>query len=204
MSNTSTNVDDGDQRLRGWSTRDILVVAAIGVALGVALVSLFYATTALLATFGPLGVWAVNGLYVVPSLMAIYVTRRPGAALLGGFFVGLVQLPFTPLGLVAIVQGIVRGLASELPFLLTRYRRFGLPALMVGGVLAQLLQLAIAWVPYGIPALSPAVQVVIVVAAALSGALLGGLPAKLLSDALAKTGVLSGYGIEDRTGREVR
>jgi energy-coupling factor transport system substrate-specific component len=178
-----------------------MVVAAIGVALGIALIPLFYAATAFLAAAGPLGVWAVGGLYTIPGLMSLYVTRRPGAAVLNGLFVGLVQLPFTPVGFVVLIQTLVRGLACELPFLATRYRRFGLPALMVGGALAQLLTLALAWVPYGIPALSPVLQAVIVAVTAISGAVLGGLPAKALSDALAKSGVLSGYGI-GRTSRK--
>jgi hypothetical protein len=45
-----------------WSTRDLMVIAAIGVALGVVLVPVIYATMALLAALGPLG-WRRSGAY---------------------------------------------------------------------------------------------------------------------------------------------
>lgn len=87
------------------------------------------------------------------------------------------------------------GLACEIPFLLTRYRSFGLPTLAVAGAVTSLVSIAHMYLFIGFFDLAPAVQIALVVVPLLSGAILGGVPAKLLSDALAKTGVLSGYAI---------
>jgi len=171
------------------------VVAALGVALGVALVPVLYASLPLQAALGPLYQVLVAGLFSVPGLVALYVTRRPGAALVNGIFVGLVQVPFTPFGWTVAIGALSAAIACELPFLATRYRRFGLPTLVTAGAVAALLGLALVYVPLGYAALAPAVQAALVLGTAVSGALLGGLLAKLLADALASTGVLSGYPI---------
>lgn len=70
-----------------WSTRDLMVVAAIGVALGLALVPVDYVIMTLHMATGTLGMGLVWGLYTVPLLMASRITHRPGAAFLAGFFV---------------------------------------------------------------------------------------------------------------------
>jgi hypothetical protein len=81
-----------------WSTRDLMVISAIGVALGVVLVPVIYATMALHAALAPLGMATIWGLYVVPLLVTTRIMRRPGAALLTSLLVPLVQLPFGPGG----------------------------------------------------------------------------------------------------------
>jgi energy-coupling factor transport system substrate-specific component len=183
--------------LRGWSTRDLLVVAAIGAALGAALIPFIYANLALHAV-GPVVAWTFTGLFAVPNLVALYVTRRPGAGLVSGIFVGLVQTPFNPAGWVILSSSLLFGLGAELPFLITRYRRYGRTFLVVAGAVACVPPLAFIYVPTGLMNLSPAVQIGIILTALLSGALLGGLLAKLLADALARTGVLSGYAVSRR------
>jgi energy-coupling factor transport system substrate-specific component len=186
--------------LRGWSTRDLMVVAALGVVFGVALIPLLYASIAMRGALGPVGDVLYTPLFFIPSLMALYITRRPGAGLVSGFFIGLVQVPFTPFGWGALLGALNAGVCCELPFLATRYRRFGLPMILVAGTVAVVCNMALFYVPFGYLNLAVPVQLALVAGFALSGALLGGLPAKLLADALAKTGVLSAY----RLGHERR
>jgi energy-coupling factor transport system permease protein len=178
-----------------WSTRDLMVIAAIGVALGVVLVPVIYATMALHTALGPLGMASIWGLYVVPLLVATRVMRRPGATLLTSLLVPLVQLPFGPGGWIMLLLWLPAGLACEVTFFLTRYRSLGLPTLMVAGALASLAFIAHMYLFIGFFDLALGVQVALVAVPLLSGALLGGVPAKLLSGALAKTGVLSGYAV---------
>ncbi len=177
-----------------WSTRDLMVIAAIGVALGVVLVPVIYATMALHATLGPLGMASIWGLYVVPLLVATRIMRRPGAALLTSLLVPLVQLPFGPGGWIMLLW-LPAGLACEATFFLTRYLSLGLPTVMVAGALASLAFIAHMYLFIGFIDLALGVQVALVAVPLLSGALLGGVPAKLLCGALPKTGVLSGYAV---------
>lgn len=196
------SANNGDQRLQGWSTRDILVVAAIGVGLGLAMIPVLYGGLFLQAALGPLVFVVVRGLFLLPQLTSLYIVRRPGTAVIAGLFFGLVQAPFTPFGWTTVPVGLLTGLVCELPFLLTRYRNFRRPMLLLAGAIAGLLNLALVFVPLGYPDLATGVQVALIVGYAASGAVLGGLLAKLLSDALARTGVLSNYAIS-RERREV-
>jgi len=179
--------------MTSWSTRDLLVVAAIGVVLGVVLVPVVYAS-GLLVALGPLGPNLLVWPFAVPALIAARVTRRPGAALLCNLFAGLAQVPFTPFGWVVLPLTLIPALGCEAAFLATRYRNFRLPVLVAGGVAAALLGLAIKYVPLGYQNLSVEVQLGIF-AVLVAGGALAGLAAKLLSDALATTGVLPSYAV---------
>ena len=134
MARTSEDEHRG-WRLGNWSTKDLLVFAAIGVALGLALVPVNYAWVALQTAIGPFARALFAGLNYLPILLALYITRRPGAGLLCSLFLGLVQAALTPFGWVAIIAFLTPGIGCELPFLLTRYRRFGLVILTVAGAL---------------------------------------------------------------------
>jgi energy-coupling factor transport system substrate-specific component len=72
--------------------------------------------------------------------------------------------------------------------------------LMAGGATGALAALLTVYLPFGFLDLAPLLQAGVTIVAVVSGASLGGLLAKLLGDALARTGVLSGYPI----GRERR
>lgn len=200
-----TNVSSERRRsgLKAWSTRDLLVVAAIGVALGIAQIPLIYASLSILAAVGPLYNAVVGGLFIIPGLMVLYITRRPGAALINSVFVGLVLTPFTPFGWISLIGALIVGVACEVPFLVTRYRYFGLPMLIIAGAGAGILNVLAGYVFYGYFNLTLGVQLALIFGTAVNGAILGGLPAKLLSDALAKTGVLSGYAIDRERRGEV-
>jgi energy-coupling factor transport system substrate-specific component len=155
------------------------------------------------AALGPLVFVVVRGLFLLPQLMSLYIVRRPGAAVVAGLFFGLVQAPFTPFGWTTVPVGLLTGVVCELPFLLTRYRNFRQPMLLLAGAVAGLLNLALVFVPLGYPGLAFGVQAALVVGYAVGGAVLGGLLAKLLADALAQTGVLSGYLVNRERREEV-
>lgn len=184
-----------------WQTRDLLVVAAFGIVPGIALLPVLYAGFTLRAALGPLVTVAYTGLFYMPGLLSLYVLRRPGASLLNGLFVALVWIPITPLGLAVVIPTIVARLGSEVPFALTRYRRFGVPVMLSGGALAGLLSLGVIYVPFGYQHLALTLQAGLIVGHAAGGAVLSGLVAKLLADRLADTGVLTGYAVVEPTSR---
>jgi ABC-type thiamin/hydroxymethylpyrimidine transport system permease subunit len=146
---------------------------SIGAAFGVAFIPAFYLSTALLAAIGPLGVFVLNGLDVTSEVMTLYIMRS-------------VEPPSSA-GCSSNSSGsrLVRSAGSyssrrwskevpcEIPFVLTRSRRFDTVMLLISGPITAALPLTIAWVPYGTPNLSPTIQAPIVVAALASGAVLG-------------------------------
>jgi energy-coupling factor transport system substrate-specific component len=121
--------------MRNVSTRLLLTCAAIGVAAG-----LVFALNAWIggtvAAFAPLFYGFTIGVYFLPGVVAQYVIRRGGVAMLTAAMAGLVTAPLQPLGFWATLIAIAIGAFQELPFLITRYRRWNAGLFIVGGIAA--------------------------------------------------------------------
>ena len=115
---------------------------------------------------------------------------------MGEMVAALVEAPLVPWGVTTLISGLVQGLPAEASFALTGYHRWGLTVLMRAGAFAAFGGFLQEYYPYGI-----AEQVVgrcrsaVSSCASIGGAVLAGVLAKLIGDALAQTGVLEGLGI---------
>jgi energy-coupling factor transport system substrate-specific component len=201
--------------LMGWRTVDIITIAFLGAALGVAFWGwgIFYngPVTALKIGYAPL-----MGLFVGPWFLAGVVgglvVRRPGAALFCEVVAALVSmLPGTEWGATVLVSGILQGLGAELAFAVLGYSAFGAVAAAVAGVLSAPLEWAFEVVKFpaswaDLPVLSVfangggwyaewvlADKLVYLGAMVVSGAVLAGLVGWLLVRALARAGALSAF-----------
>ena len=132
--------------LMGWRTVDILTIAFLGAALGVAFWGwgVFYngPVTALKIGYAPL-----MGLFVGPWFLAGVVgglvVRRPGAALFCEVVAALVSmLPGTEWGATVLVSGILQGLGAELAFAIFGYKAFGAAVAVLAGMLSAPLEWA--------------------------------------------------------------
>jgi energy-coupling factor transport system substrate-specific component len=180
--------------LATWNTRDILVAAVIPVVLGVILIPVLLYTHALMMVIPPFVNGLSTGLWVIAGIMVPYIIRRPGSAFLGALLVGLIEGPFSPFGWIILLLQVAVGVFCEIPFALTRYRTYTLLFLCCAGAIGNLGPVVINYALYHSASLAPAAQITSIVAHLLGGAL-GGLVAKLLADALAKTGALSSYSL---------
>ncbi|MGX5681848.1 ECF transporter S component [Schumannella luteola] len=115
------------------STQYLLTCAAIGAAGGILLIPANNVAAAVAAAL-PLLYAAIVGAWVIASVIALDVIRRPGASLLTSLFAGLVVTPFTPYGARSIITCVLFGALLELPFLATLYRRWH-PALFFAATL---------------------------------------------------------------------
>ena len=110
-----------------WSTREILLIAAIGVVFGLILVSSLYAFSFAVA-LGPFAAWSWIGLYLMPSFFIGYILRRPGSALLTAVLYSLVMLLFSPYGPLILINCAFYAISGESAIAIgTRYRSFSLP-----------------------------------------------------------------------------
>ncbi len=132
--------------LLGWRTVDILTVAFLGAAFGVAFWGwgVFYngPVTALKIGYAPLmGLFA--GPWFLAGVVGGLVVRRPGAALFCEVVAALVSmLPGTEWGATVLVSGILQGLGAELAFAVLGYSAFGAAAAALAGVLSAPLEWA--------------------------------------------------------------
>jgi energy-coupling factor transport system substrate-specific component len=194
--------------LTGWRTVDLLTIAFLGAAIGIAFWGwgVFYngPLSAIKFGFAPAagllaGPWFLGG--VIGGL----VVRRPGAALLCEVVAALVSMiPGTEWGATVLVSGIVQGLGAELAFALLGYRFFGVLAAVLAGALSgpfaatyESLTWAKDW------ALSWKLAYAGVLA--VSGAAWAGLGGWALTKALARAGALGAFpaGQETRESRAV-
>jgi len=106
------------------STRVILSCAAIGVGGGLFAAGAGY-LAGLIAVIAPVLYGVTIGTHFLPSAVGLALLRRPGTAVLTGLIAGLVASAFAPQWLLRYLgTGLLVGVLLELPFLVTRYRKW--------------------------------------------------------------------------------
>lgn len=182
---------------RGWTLREILIVAVLGAVFGVLYLAWVQVWLIAQAIFGAVTMDVVMGFWFIVSIIAAAIIRKPGAALLSEVLAALVQVLLgSPAGLLLLVTGLVQGAGAEAVFAATRWKNYRLPVLMLAGVGAAIASFAYTWVRFDYGALAPGLLITMFVLRCLSGAILGGLAGHLVVEALYKTGVLSGLKID--------
>src|SRR5258708_2908031 len=111
-------------RSQGWSTRDIVVTAALSVATGISFIVFDWIFIAGQSIFGSIAQSVMEGLWLLGALLVPYIVRRPGAALFGELVASIVEASFNPFGVTVFIAGLIEGLGAEVVFLVTGYRRF--------------------------------------------------------------------------------
>jgi len=179
-----------------WRTVDIVVTAVLGVAFGVVFWAwnlAFGPLSAPLAFLAPL-VGILNGVYLMPAVVAGLLVRKPGAAIFASTLAAALSLLFgSPYGGIIIVYGLVQGIGGELGFLLTRYRSFGWGTAVLAGVTAGLSTSIMDNSLYYSQLSFLGFKVPYTVFTVVSSVLLAGLVGLLLVRALARTGALSSF-----------
>jgi energy-coupling factor transport system substrate-specific component len=179
-----------------WRTVDIVVTAVLGVAFGVVFWAwnlAFGPLSAPLAFLAPL-VGILNGVYLMPAVVAGLLVRKPGAAVFASTLAAALSLLFgSPYGGIIIVYGLVQGIGGELGFLLTRYRSFGWGTAVLAGVTAGLSTAFMDNSLYYSDLSFLGFKLPYTVFTVISSVLLAGVGGLLLVRALARTGALSSF-----------
>jgi energy-coupling factor transport system substrate-specific component len=194
-----TTTMDAMRQRRGWTTRDAVLVAVLAVVFGFLYWQWVPVWSAAAAIGAQIGQEALFGFWLIAGVLASYIIRRPGAALVGEFLAALAEVLFgAPAGPLLLVTGIMQGLGAELVFGARGWKDYSLPTTMLAGAAAMLVALPWNWFRLSYFQLNPGLLVVLLIVRLLSGAIVAGLLAKLAGDALARTGVLSSFAL----GRE--
>lgn len=180
------------------SLRELVLVVVLGVVFGFLYWVFVQAWNGLAIAMGPAGDLAqhlVFGSWLLVAPVAIAILRRPGVGILAEMLAAIIEVVFlgSPVGPLLLLSAALQGIGSELPFALTRYRRFGWGVFAASGALGAGLVFfwtayRMGWYGQDLLALRLGVQV-------LSGIVLGGLLAKVIVRALERTGVLADFAI---------
>lgn len=173
-------------------------MVVLGVVFGFVYWVLVQAWNGLAVLMGPAGDLAQHvllGGWLIVAPIVIAVVRRPFAGVVAEVIASVVEVIFlgSPVGPTLMIAAAIQGLGSELPFMVTRYRRFGWTVFALSGLLGAGLvffysAFRAGWYGQDILLLRLGMQLV-------SGAVLGGLLAKVVVDGLARTGVVDNFAI---------
>jgi energy-coupling factor transport system substrate-specific component len=180
------------RRLR-WTTRDLLVMAAIALVFAIVQTGGDH-LGAILMAINPMFVAIPAGLYFCAGVMVMLIVRQPGACLLTRVITALATIPFSPFGWADLWMAVIFGLACEIPFAITRYRKYSLLIACFSGMSAGLFSYA-AMAAFGLFGDAPLGHILTLTGFLLSGVVLGGWLAQVLVNAIAKTGVLNSFAV---------
>ncbi|WAH35897.1 ECF transporter S component [Alicyclobacillus dauci] len=178
-----------------WKLRDVIIMVVLAIVSGA-----LYKVWDILYTFIPAvsvaGQAAMNGLWMIASVIVAYIIRRPGAALLAELVAASVELVLGgQWGLSNLTAGLLQGTGAEIGFILFLYRRYNLSSCMLSGALAGLGSVVQWYFQYGGDKMSAGNIVLYLIVTLVSGAVLGGYLPKLVGDALNRAGVVRNYAI---------
>jgi energy-coupling factor transport system substrate-specific component len=180
-----------------WTLREILIAAVLGAVFAILYLGWVQVWLVAQAAFGPVTMDVVMGFWFIASIVAAAIIRKPGAAIATEVLAAAIEILLgSPAGIMLLVAAAIQGAGAEAVFAATRWRNYSLPVLMLAGIGSAVFSYAYTWVLFGYGALAPGLLVAMFVLRCLSGALLGGLAGHLITEALYKTGVLSGLAID--------
>ena len=185
-------------RAFSWDLKDLVLMVVMGVVFGFLYWALVQAWNGLAIAMGPTGDLAQHlllGGWLLVAPIVIAIVRRAFAGVIAEVLASVVEVFFlgSPVGPILIVSAALQGVGSELPFAMRRYHSYGWVTFALSGLLGAGLvffysAFRLGWYGQDLFTLRLVVQL-------LSGVVLGGLLAKVIVDALARTGVLDNFAI---------
>lgn len=187
--------------------KDIVLMVVLGVVFGFLYWVFVQAWTALSVAMGPAGDFAQHllaGSWLLVAPIAIAILRRPFVGIIAEILAAVIEVVFlgSPVGPLLLVSAFLQGLGSEIPFALGRYRRFGWARYALSGLLGA--TLVFFWSAFRFGWFGQDIFTLRLIVQAICGLVLGGVLAKVIVDALARTGVLANFAIGDDGTRVAR
>ena len=182
---------------KGWTTRETVVVAVSSVVFG--MIYLAWVQLWLLAQglIGPIAMDIVFGLWFAGSTFNAYVVRKPGVAFATAMIAVITELlAGNPAGLILLITGLVQGAGSEIPFALTRWRRYSWSVLLTSGGTAAVMSFGYNWILFDYQNLDTGLLIAMFIIRVASGMLLGALLPRSFANMVRSTGVFTGLGID--------
>lgn len=193
-----TSIRPAPSRPSPLPLRDVVLMVTLSTVFGFLYWVLVQAWMFLQVAMGPAGNLSehiLHGGWLLVAPISIAIIRRPGVGIIAEIIAACIEVVFlgSPVGPTLLIAAFLQGFGSELPFLVTRYRRFSWVVYGLSGLLGSVSVFFysafrsgwfgqdILWLRFGLQAAS--------------GIILGGLLAKVIVSALLRTGALSNFAI---------
>ena len=168
-------------------TAILLTCAALGVAGGLLLAPANWISTLLFPGLPFVSV-AMAGLWLLPSVIALRLLKRPLVGLLVGLLAGLVIVPFSGYGFSSVLTNLWWAAFTELPFLFVLWRYWGTWLHYLGAAIVGIVYPVLAWTSFNLGSFEVPLQITffaVTLASCLGATALG----ILIADRLRKAGV---------------
>lgn len=142
-----------------FPTAILLTCAALGVAGGLLLAPANWLSTLLFPAL-PFASVAIAGLWLLPSVIALRLLRRPLVGLLVGLLAGLVIVPFSGYGFTTVATNLWWAAFTELPFLFVIWRYWGTWLHYAGAVIVGVVYPLLAWASFDLGSMSVGIRIV--------------------------------------------
>jgi energy-coupling factor transport system substrate-specific component len=176
-----------------WTTLDVVMVAVIGVVFAI----LYWAYNQLFAflfpliSASPITVQAFVGFWFIAGIVSAYIIQKPGAGFLGEIIAAIISMLLGSIwGVWVLISGLVQGAATEMIFASYRWKKFNYFTLIMAGVITAAISfffpeaLTEGYLQY-----KPLIILAMLIVRIASGAVLGGVLGKSITDGVAKTGI---------------
>ncbi|WP_101847576.1 ECF transporter S component [Zhihengliuella sp. ISTPL4] len=170
-----------------FPTAILLTCAALGVAGGLLLAPANWVSTMLFPGLPFVSV-ALAGLWLLPSVVALRLLRKPLVGILVGLLSGLVIVPFSGYGFGSVATNLWWAAFTELPFLFVMWRYWGTWLHYVGAAVVGVVYPLLTWASFDLGTFPLAVRVLffaLTIASCVAGTALG----ILIADRLRRAGV---------------
>jgi energy-coupling factor transport system permease protein len=185
-----------------WTTLDVVMVAVIGVVFAI----LYWAYNQLFAflfpliSASPVTVQAFVGFWFIAGIVSAYIIQKPGAGLLGELIAAIISMLLGSIwGVWVLISGLVQGAATEIIFASYKWKKFNYFTLVMAGVITSVISfffpeaLTEGYLQY-----KTLIILAMLVVRIASGALLGGVLGKSITDGVAKTGIFRNFKISKK------
>lgn len=178
--------------------KEIVVVAMISAILSVVFTGMDSMYQPIQSIFGPLGGDIIGGIYYLSALIPAFIVRKPGAALVGSLFTGVMNLLLgSPYGINIIVASLLQGVGVEVILAISKYKKYSFVNMALAGVLASILVTARDYFVFGFSLYAGMIPMMLV-ARVISSIILGGALSMVIGNGLKATGVLTGFNISSK------
>ncbi len=183
--------------------KDIIFIAILSVVFGIVYLGAVYAAKFIEPFLIPIGLGAFKyevfyGIWFMAAAMTTYIIRKPGVGVIAELMAAVIEvLMGNMFGPIVIVTGLVQGLGCELPFFLTKYKRFDAKIMYASAISVTVFSVIYTMIRGHFAALSIGIIIAQIVVRLISALIFTGFINKQIADKMNEAGVLSAYPISE-------
>ncbi|WP_423363154.1 ECF transporter S component [Mycoplasma sp. P36-A1] len=186
-----------------WELKDIIMIGLISIIFGIIYLGAVHIGIYLGVLLTPLGLGIlanefIFGIWFMAATLAVYIIRKPGVATIAEMLAALIEVFLGNMyGPIIFVSGLVQGIGSEAAFFATSYKSYSMKTFTISALGATITSFIWGFFRSNFTGISIGMLVAIFVIRFISAWFFSGFLVKKLVDALAKTGVLENYEINN-------